>query len=108
MAILPKKINLVGTRGDDLYYKFTEFTIDGTAYPGTSVPSMYIELEGTPLTNFTAIGTLSGTDVTFKIPATENQDVGILVFDVEIIHAGGDKFTHIIGQIDISADVNKT
>jgi hypothetical protein len=108
MSIQPKNISLVGTRGDDLYFKFINFTIDGSPYPADSVPSMYIELVSTPSTNYTSTGTWGSSEVTFKIPAGDNQDVGKYIYDIEIIYANGDKFTHVIGDIDITDDVNNT
>jgi hypothetical protein len=107
MSITPKNIPLVGTRGDDLYYTFINFTIDGSAYPDDAVPVLYMELNGTPSTNYSSTGAWGASEVTFKIPSTNNQDVGKYAYDVEITYANGDKFTHVIGTIDITDDVNK-
>lgn len=108
MSVRPIEIDLVGTRGDDLYFKFQNFTIDGKSYDAADVPEMYIELVGTPATNYTATGTLSGSTVTFKIPAASNAVVGKYNYDVQVTYQNGDKFTHIVGTIDISDDVNKS
>ena len=108
MSIKPKNIPLVGTRGDDIYWKFINFTIDGSAYPLDSVPTLYMELVSNVATNYSSLGTWGASEVTFKIPAASNQDVGKYVYDIEIVYANGDKFTHVIGDIDITDDVNNT
>lgn len=103
----PLSINLDGTRGDDLYYTFENFTLNGSSYPSDSVPVLYIELQSNPVTNYESTGTWSGTSVTFKIPSANNQDVGKYSYDIEITYANGDKFTHVIGTLDVTDDVNK-
>lgn len=107
MSVIPVNIKLVGTRGDDLYYTFENFTIGGKNYPDDAVPELYMELIDTPATNFLSTGTLNKSSVVFKIPAASNDVTGIYKYDVQITYANSDKFTHIIGEIHIDDDVNK-
>ena len=107
MSVTPKNIKLVGTRGDDIYYNFENFTLGGVNYPADAVPELYMELISDANTNYTSTGTLDKSKVTFKIPSASNAVVGVYKYDVHITYANGDKFTHIIGEINISDDVNK-
>lgn len=107
MSVIPVNIKLVGTRGDDLYYTFENFTVGGKNYPDDAVPELYMELTGTPTTNYLSTGTLSKSSVVFKIPAASNDVTGIYQYDVQVTYANGDKFTHIIGEMTISDDINK-
>jgi len=109
MSVLPLKFELFGTRGDDVYWVFTDFTVDGEAYPDTTTARIYGELVGTPATNFTAVGTFDPADqsqISFKLIAADNAVVGVYNFDIEMVYPNADIFTHAIGTIKIEGDVN--
>ena len=107
MSVLPIKINLVGTRGDDVFFTFTNFTVDNKAYPDGTTVRMFLKEVDMPANTFTIAGTFNNkTEVVFKFLDTDNALVTQYDYDVEvIISPDGDIFTHIIGQVDIKADV---
>lgn len=108
MSVLPLKFDLVGTRGDDVYWNFINFTIDGEAYVDGTTARLYGELSGDPGTNFTAAGTFGTdpTEISFKFLAADNLVAENYIFDIEVTYPNGDVFTHAIGTIKIDGDVN--
>lgn len=109
---IPLRINLTGTLGDDVYWVFNDFTLDGSPYPDSSTVALYLELASDPVgTNFNLVGTfdpdLTGnrSKVSFKFPAADNTIIGKFNYDVKVTYPNSDVFTHIIGDIDITADV---
>ena len=106
MSVLPKKIGLVGTRGDDVFFTFTNFTVDNTPYATGTTARMFLKQTDMPANIFTLPGIFNNTtEIVFKFLKTDNTLVAIFDYDVEVTLPNTDIFTHIIGQLDIKADV---
>jgi hypothetical protein len=108
---IPIKIDLDGTLGDDVYWIFDDFTIDGAAYPVGTTAKLYMELVETPATNYELDGTFDPestgnlSKLSFKFLKADNTDIGKYNYDIKVTYPNADVFTHVIGDIDITADV---
>ena len=75
----PLRRNLEGILGDDVYWTFTDFTVDYAAYPVECTASMYMELISAPATNFTLTGAFDTNDrskIVFKFNKASNTIKG--------------------------------
>ena len=109
---IPINIPLEGTLGDDVYWVFNDFTLDGDEYPETTTAKLYIELVSDPVgTNFELDGTFDPestgdrTKISFKFEKVDNLLAEKYHYDVKVTHDNADVFTHIIGEADIYKDV---
>lgn len=108
---LPVRVNLQGTRNDDIYVIFDELTLGGVAYPlGTTARLLAVDQSDVDNT-FTAEATFDPDSnnnlkkVSFKILKADNVKATTYDYDIEITYANGDVFTHVIGTLTIKADV---
>jgi len=107
MSVLPIKIGLVGTRGDDVYFTFKNFTIDGKAYDVGTTAALFLKQTDMPANTFTLVGTFNKpTEVVFKFTKTDNTVIATFDYDIAVTFPNTDIFTHVIGQLKISADVS--
>jgi hypothetical protein len=102
----PLDIPLEGTRGDDLYFTFNSFQINGIDYPVDATVTLYAVNKKDNTITMTGPGTLAGSSVTFKIPNAETGVAGKYTYDVQVDYIGGDKFTHIKSTLVLYDDVN--
>ena len=112
-GITPLTVNLKGTRGDDLYFTFDEFTNDGSAYVSGTTARLFAKDRETPANTITSVGTFDPDSETpanlkklqFKIDAADNDVVTIYDYDIQITYVNADILTHVIGTLTIEGDI---
>jgi hypothetical protein len=108
---LPVKLDLAGINNDDIYFTFSEFTVDGAAYAIGTTARMYGKLQTDEAKTFSVAGTFDPDSrsnlsrLQFKIPATDNDTLGTYDYDIEVTMVNADVFTQVIGTLTITADV---
>lgn len=111
IGLLPIKIDLKGTRGDDLTFTFNPFTIGGKAFDAGSTVRMYGVDKKDNANIFNVSGTFDpdalGTDagrkkVVFVVPRTDNDVVTEWTYDIEVTYPSGNIHTQVIGTLKIS------